>query len=695
MARKWLSGALAFAMIFGCSAPVALADETPVEVVEETALEAVEQEAVEDVEQYAINAPEFGVSSVNIEKADNKTATIGLNNVGDTPKAYYIAISSKENMADAKLVASNGTVAGAPQGQSAYFTGSINSAYDTFTLKLEHSENVGGKYYIQGKFVFDDGKTTETLTTNVVTVNVKATTVVENQINGADASDWTTKKLPVNVGTSTTITFERTEDGDAVEPYSVEVLTTENLSEYVTYSKKVSDKKVVYTITGVKKTATDVSPVPGMKFLVKWSESDTAKEYEAQFEVKGDASEVTKLEVTLGRSTINVGETTSVVAQAYMTNDYGQTVAYDNANIFWKVNGTEMTFKDNKATLENATGDALLTLTKDASLSGKVDIDAKVAGTYTIEATDEAGTITSSAKLTVKSTAGITDITAEKASTTITTPGSSVDLDDLGYKVTVDGKKYDLADLGIELTYEMDKNPMYGKGEDYKSSSVASKNLFTIESGILTIKNAEDAYMAKALEEVPDGKYLRIKIVATAKYNNAEATVDLYVHVTKAQDEAVKMTVTTAKDNEIVSSKKDDGTYNKPYYNYTMMANHAETFTAKVVDTNGFADDIDQAIIWTLEKANNADDIDVADYATIDQVTGTVTPLTVSAGKIQVIATSAANPNLQVSIGLYITADTDPKPTEEPTQAPTVAPTVVPPLLPPRSPLSALALSST
>ena len=61
MTRKLLSGVLAFAMVFGCTAPVALAEET----------------VVEEIEQYAYYTPSLSASSVTLaKKGDSATVTV-------------------------------------------------------------------------------------------------------------------------------------------------------------------------------------------------------------------------------------------------------------------------------------------------------------------------------------------------------------------------------------------------------------------------------------------------------------------------------------------------------------------------------------------------------------------------------------------------------------------------------------------
>ena len=66
MTRKLLSGVLAFAMVFGCTAPVALAEDT----------------TVEEVEQYTVYAPSLSKDTVELLH-EGDSATVTVNDVAD------------------------------------------------------------------------------------------------------------------------------------------------------------------------------------------------------------------------------------------------------------------------------------------------------------------------------------------------------------------------------------------------------------------------------------------------------------------------------------------------------------------------------------------------------------------------------------------------------------------------------------
>ena len=65
MTRKLLSGVLAFAMVFGCTAPVALAEDT----------------TVEEVEQYTVYAPSLSKDTVELLHEDGHIVVRVTNDV--------------------------------------------------------------------------------------------------------------------------------------------------------------------------------------------------------------------------------------------------------------------------------------------------------------------------------------------------------------------------------------------------------------------------------------------------------------------------------------------------------------------------------------------------------------------------------------------------------------------------------------
>ena len=333
MARKWLSGALAFAMIFGCSAPVALAEETPVEVVEQESLEGVEQESLEGVEQYAVYAPSLATTSIKLNEKGDKVE-VKVNDAG----AVATVVADKND-------------------------GYVSFSYADGILTVTADKDLDGGYT----------KTTYTLTfsntndsyNNTVEITVdKGTAPVINQSSkssvsktlessaSTDAIFNKSGQIEVLVGGSGNVAYTTTEE----KAPTVSVVLSNSAQKYFTYS--TSDVKTGDKVTGTKITfkataAMTKSEIDQMKGSGLWPQARVTVTYSGAKTVEDTwylpvvnpdySLTPTNITLTSNKTTAKVGEEVSIAAKVMVDDGFGgETTADYYSAIEWYVNGKKV-----------------------------------------------------------------------------------------------------------------------------------------------------------------------------------------------------------------------------------------------------------------------------------------------------------------------------------------------------------------
>lgn len=620
MARKWLSGVLAFTMVFGCTAPMALAEEAPVENVEEMG----------DVEQYANYLPELSESEIALKAGESKEIKV----TGLPETATLTPVATATN---------------------------LTFEYDgvSRTLKVTADDAFekanAGTFMLQ--FAAESGDYVEGVTLKVAFADA---TVEFNTVNFGAFDGATT------LGVDSEITVDASKDATHGPATDVAVKAEVGSDEYfstkvveVTKDGKVTGHKVVVT----PKKVTDREYEITVSARAKAGAELQSKKYE----ISVADSKIVSVQLKTSATEVAANSNLVLIPQVYTTNKYGEMVQVDNPqNLKWYVDGTEMKF-DGSNTFE--VNDALepskkVTFTKsDANGTVTMNSTGKL-GDFRITVSDATGDLSASKTITVKSDDKVeaTDKVAFvgkdnkiEDNEIKVLPGASVDLGAKKLAVVSDADAYKatVAQMKGEVSYEI---------VDTTEKLVASVD----KNGVVTIKN--DANM-EALLEKNNGTYT-IHVAVKAKFpaemiNGGDQTRSLTyeVKVTKATDEATELEV-KAGENVL----ENEG-------NMVLTAGTPVTLTWKVMDKNGFTEGLNQKMIWTVKNFNPFTDNNV--YATIDSATGVVTPLMESAGKAYLEGVSVADPDLYVRVALYITA-ADVKPTAEPTAEPSVEPTAEP-----------------
>lgn len=436
MARKFVSGVLAFAMVFGATAPVVFAEPVATEV----------------VDQEANYLPSLEKDKVTMSKGD--TVTIKINDIGtadvksdvDTNAFSYTYIKASKTIV---------------------LTALKDVTADT-KVKLEITP-ASGEYY---------GTTELTLTVKPV-----AST---GTLNTSDVAKATTQY----VGLSSSYNFYYEKDGKEVAPKNVtwKVTTSGNdtldiTKETVTTSK---GEVVKVTIKGLKKTTDSTKPT--VKFDID------GKIVELKDVVVKDPTSIAALTMKQDKKEIatNTGVAT-IVAQAYTIDEYGDLKASDNQDLIWSVNGKTTTIG---TTVKDAKGNALYS-TKQGASKGIVEFTAHQDGTYEIAAADQANT--HKASVSVKATSTVkystnklyiakskTDLNKAGQSANVK-PGTTIDFGALNYATIDDNSdKHLMADLsGWTVKFEVD-NTRY--------ASIDSK------TGKFTVLGENDPDIAAALK---------------------------------------------------------------------------------------------------------------------------------------------------------------------------------------------------
>lgn len=641
MARKFVSGVLAFAMVFGATAPVVFAEPVATEV----------------VDQEASYLPSFEKKEVTVKKDD--TVIVKINDIGD-------------DVADVKLYQA-GTLA--PGESSSWYTveylpssksimiRNISDAADTdttFKFKL---------YPAAGKNFTND------YSTDIIELKLLNPKPTPKTIDG-----WTDTDVTVGKSASLTLKYN-----DNTVPSDVSVALTTVAQEYV--SVETSDVYENGEKTGVKVTFT----------ALKTPSTDDAGKIKATLKADGKSAGEIKLTLNAAKSAaamtlkadatkINVGATAKFVGQAYVADPYGNLTTDEKKEIklVWSINGV-VTDK-----LTDSKGNELATLTPDTGKHGIVTFKAKVPGTYKVTVSDDAGTQSATREITVVSTAAPVKAYVAKSTTnlaeadtdTTVKPGATVDMGALTYAA------YTAGDGSTTNPYANPALMSAFSGWTVSYAPAASvKNLvssYDKTTGKITIVDENDADLIAAMSN--EKKTAEVPVVVTFKKGTTELKVNYTIKVSKAGATAVSLVVTDEAGKKTAEATYDEKAaagkqYTEGVGSIVTTVGKTVKFTAKVADDKGFTDAIAQDMIWTIA---NVDKTDKTEYATVD-ANGVVTAKVASIGAAELVGVSTADPNLKVKITLYIKASTEtpaPTATAEPTVTPaptaTTAPTTAP-----------------
>lgn len=660
MARKWLSGALAFAMIFGCSAPVALADETPVEVVE------VEQNSLEEVEQYANYLP--SLSATEIEIVPGETATVKVEGINEKLK---VTVSET-------ITGGTATYDAVTQTITVTTVADQFKAEGTVTVKIE-SEDKG-----------------DVVIGSPLTLTVKP---AEKEAEASGTLDWSkdTGDVEITKGSTANIDIKAETVGGAttLEPKEVSYRITTGGSDYVTVEKSqlTNDEKEVIgtrlTLTGLKAIPSDTT----VKVEVTARATADSLADTKTFTIKvTDPKEATKLDLTASKSEANVNVEVSLVAQAYGEDEYGDDVALDgDQGLQWAVNGTAMKFEKGVATIKDAlTGVAIVTLTE-GNNDGIMTFKAAEAGEYRITVSDESGNLSRSVTVTVKSAVSIHDTWSPRAYTKdinvkdenivkTVQAGATVDMSDIKYSMFgTDEKLYPISTFNGVATMSVENVVVNGTTLD----SAAAKGIVTFANGTATVAGADNATMAQIIEMAGD-KDITINLKVGVKFSDTDTryvhnNIDIVVTAATGEVETIEYYAGSDKIGTYTDADKD-AVLNMP----VLTAGTPVTVSVKAMDANKFTDGISQTAIYAITNINPND---TTVYATVDQTTGVVTPLVPCTGAAKLTIVPVANTAAAKTVNLYIVAD--PTATPEPSTTPEPSPTTEPSTTPEPSPTAA------
>ena len=655
MTRKLLSGVLAFAMVFGCTAPVALAEDT----------------TVEEVEQYTVYAPSLSASSVTLNKAGD-TATVTVNDVA----------------ADAEVDLNGNTDFSATLKDKVLTITAVNDvAAEGATLKIDFkSADANGK----------DDYYTNSVTLKVVKGSATKDTIVPEIDDDAIVDDM------IRAGKSIIVTvYGRTvdaDDTDTVVKTGAPAVTAE-LSEsakkfYTLSTKEYTDPKTkkvagtILTITATTAMTTDEivnlyigDNAPAVRVSAKYGTATYPSEKWILPPVLA-ANEKAPQSISLAASTTSttVGTEVKLAAKVMVDDGFGGVVADDKASVVWYVNGIKI---GSDYTYKDAIGKELATLKPSGSITA-AEFTATAPGTYKITVETADGSCIANRTITVASNVTLdpgttdapslpwaytTDITKkEDTIKKVTKVGGTVDLSTLKFGAWgTDKKEYPISTFNGVATLKI---ASVTAGTEKLTDGVAKK-IVTIKDGVVSIADATDATMAEVLK-VAGKKDIIVTLTADVKYT-ATDTRPLYntitITVTKSTADVAKV-VYTIGDKEI--NKDSDGNYTKTLSMPVLTVGKTVDVNATLYDKNDFTDGINQGIIWEIQ---NTDPADKNVYATVD-ANGVVTPVAKCTGKAELVAVPVADTTKVAKGTLYIMED--PTATVAPTAAPTAAPTQAP-----------------
>lgn len=653
MARKWLSGVLAFTMVFGCTAPMALAEEAPVENVEEMG----------DVEQYAVYAPSLAKDTVYVSKDSEEV--IVVNDVN--PNAEYktdisgdLAKVVSVTFKDGKLTVKSSANIKQPHTVTITFSGANDKYTNTVTLNIKPAEAAP-------------------------TINMEGTT----DLSKADAK----------VGSSWEMKIVATDKDVAKAPDTVTVQLNDAAKKFFSYDVKditdndgnVVGKKVVFTADSVV-TQDDADAAAGIGgFVAKVDASygsvkmDTKKVKLPNIVKKNYDITYTGLSMTANVSEVNVNTPANFAAKVMKSDGFGGNVTDDYADVNWYVNGNKVKFEGENATITDALGKEIATATRTKNAKGDeyytdFTFTAKKAGEYKIAVQTADESYMASKTLTVKDEALVAadglHIAASddwskddaKGGIKVTTPGTNLDLSGIRFAGREQGNSdnktngHSIADFGITVKgYSVTGATVEGK--EIAGADIAKKAVSVDSNGKVTVADENNAVM-KGLLEQAKGKDIVFGIdvdFKDAKGNSYElwTGAPVQVVVTKPSENAASIELYL--NGELVKTDKS----------VVLNVGEKYDFDVKVKDAHGYTDAVDQRVVWDI-TGNDKDTV----YATVDQ-NGVVTPKLASIDKATLNVASIASTNVKVNVNLIIVGE-DVKPTEEPTEKPTEQPTEKP-----------------
>lgn len=640
MARKFVSGVLAFAMVFGATAPVVFAEPVATEV----------------VDQEASYLPSFEKSEVTVKKGE--TVIVKVNDIGDDVKEVRLVKAGDNAQNDDGVTSTFYDVQYIASSKSIMITNKDDKADKDTTFKF--------------KLIPVDSKFKNDYSTEYISLKLANPKPTAKTLTG-----W--ENTTVTVGKSASMTLKY---NDGSVPSNVSVALTTVGQQYV--SVETADVYENGVKTGVKVTFTGL----------KTPSDDDAGKIKATLKADGEtvgeitltvkaATSATAMTLKASAEKVNVNDAATLVAQAYVTNDYGNMTTDEapyKVNLVWSINGV-VTDKltDNK-------GNELATLTPVTDKHGIVSFKAKVPGTYKVTVSDDAGTQSATREITVLSTAAPVKAYVAKSTTnlaeadtdTTVKPGATVDMGALTYAA------YTAGDGSTTNPYANPALMSAFSGWTVSYAPAASvKNLvssYDKTTGKITIVDENDADLIAAMSN--EKKTAEVPVVVTFKKGTTELKVNYTIKVSKAGATAVSLVVTDEAGKKTAEATYDEKAaagkqYTEGVGSIVTTVGKTVKFTAKVADDKGFTDAIAQDMIWTIA---NVDKTDKTEYATVD-ANGVVTAKVASIGAAELVGVSTADPNLKVKITLYIKASTEtpaPTATAEPTVTPAPTATAEP-----------------
>ena len=651
MTRKLLSGVLAFAMVFGCTAPVALAEET----------------VVEEVEQYAYYTPSLSASSVTLAKKGD-SATVTVNEVAANATVTLKGTNSgmfSATLKDRKLTIT--AVKDVPDGET--------------ELTVEFASESLDQY----------GQTVEDVYMGTVTLTVKKGTVTTDEITILGGSINMPEKIAVGDSYEVTLLGK---NGDKKGAPAVEAILNDVAKKFYTVATKnyvdPADGKVAGTTIVV--TATKAMSAEDMKDMFAdanvplirvtatyGTKTDGPTTVPLQMIVVSSIKAPVSISLSANPATIAVSGKTYVAAKVFMDDGFGGTYVDDYADVNWYINGVKMTGETYNDGLGQPAATLIITK-KDGKNVTAATFTALKTGTYKITVETADGNCIANKTITVNSDVGpkdsaepwiyTTDITkTDLAVTRATKVGGTVDLTDVKFAIWGDdGERYPVTAVGGVATLKVAS--VTAGGTTY-GDTIAAK-IATIKDGVVTIANETNSTMAELLK-LAGNTDITVSITGSVKFTGETVARDMWtdnsitIKVTKSSDKVAKVVYTIG--DKTISNAAGD-TLSMP----VMTVGKTVDVDATLYDANDFSDGVNQGIIWEIQNTTPGDK---TVYATVD-ANGVVTPVAKCTGKAKLVAVPVADTTKKAEGVLYIMED--PTATVAPTEAPTAAPTAAPEL---------------
>ena len=628
MTRKILSGVLAFAMVFGATTPVVLADST-----------------TEVVEQNTVYAPSLATDTVTMSKKDD-TVSIAVYDVASNATVVATNENFEVSFKDGKVTVKAKKDLTADETITMTFASTQGEKKDTYT----NSVYLTVKY---GKVENYD------LTTDIKEDTFEDVLAVGKSLSGAYYGTYGDKK---GAPTVTAVLND----------------TAKKFFSVATSDKKDNDGNVVgttVTVTATKAMSVDdifnlstgAMSEPKVRLTATYGDKKLSNDYNLGLTKADSSTAATSISLTASKTGIVTGEYVSLAAKVGYPDSFGDTKIDDYAAVEWYVNGKKIEFTQVGGaygyTEKDAFGDVIYTIYKPADGLTTANFYAEKAGSYRISVTDESGDLTAAKTITVtESTADVKptgdpyvydEKVAEAAKSTVKPAkvGDTVDLS--AYKFAVmgsDGKYYDVSKFGATVTLKVSGIGDYGE-------SVAAK-VATVSGSTIKLADATDATMAQLIEKAGD-KDINLTVDAAVKFDKDTTKViknALTVKITKSSDKIAKIEYSI--DGKAITAMP------------VMTVGKTVDVDIKLSDANGYTDAINQGAIWTIQ---NKDASDKTVYATVD-AKGVVTAKEICLGQAKLVVVPVADTSKKVEFELYIQADGTVTPTVAPTETPTAAP---------------------